>query len=142
MNMKSKNSTSSTKSSNHPRLTTVILDRDGVHVLRPSEKTIAEPFQVGDHFAWVAQIGVVLEGEAQYASTRETLVIYGTVEGVQGDLVVGTCFSVGCPEGEYGDTRIPDIQARLSSSEFAYAKDYGWPNDFFAQRCVVQGLAP
>lgn len=40
--------------------------------------------------------------------------------------VYGRCFSVLCPEGEFGDTHLTNVGRKISKEEFEAAKASGW----------------
>jgi hypothetical protein len=40
--------------------------------------------------------------------------------------VFGRCFSVLCPDGEYGDTSVGDIKAKINTETFERARLNGW----------------
>jgi hypothetical protein len=40
--------------------------------------------------------------------------------------VFGKCYSVLCPEGEYGDTSVGDIKAKITPETFERARLNGW----------------
>ena len=107
-------------------LTTVVSEAgEPTYVIQPLDKANAKP-AIGRNFAYV----------------NGGLVIYGTVEAVNGGDVSGPRYSLRCRHGERGRTPVSSIQVWLSNSEFSYLRDHGWPSDVFAIACICQGVSP
>jgi hypothetical protein len=91
--------------------------------------------RAGEHTAeWQQALGI--DDHLLMIDRRSWLTIYGEViEGVDpADPArrlyrFARCFSVDCPEGEYGDIHVSSIQRVITAEEFEQAGRRGWVPD-------------
>ena len=70
------------------------------------------------------------------------IVIYGEVqeseEGSMGSYRFARCYSVACPEGEYGDIHVSTVTSIIGRSQFETAKAAGWPSSLEALKTILR----
>lgn len=104
---------------------------------------LVEPWQTelkpGDHFLRLAEYGsgvLAIYGkveELKYAEDRELYALprmkhYRPTR----------CYSVVCPEGEYGDIHISTAIKKLNRIQFNMAEEQGWPSDAASLREILE----
>lgn len=79
----------------------------------------------GDYFVRLHETGVLIFGEVlertAYPEDTETI-----VSSRLNGYVYGRCYSILCPEGEFGSTHITHIQSKIPRDVFELAKSNGW----------------
>lgn len=85
--------------------------------------------KVGDHFVRIVDMGepIVIYGVLEDSPYEEDQEHYS--EPHMKHFRLTKCFSIMCPEGEFGDTHVSVMQKKLSPTQFELAREMGWPSD-------------